>query len=88
MALQFSSDVGAVGSFRPEQKPGDAVLGAALNTAWGVLRTSCAWPDLLQAVAIAVLALSQGISVIRQALSEARQRRVDMPLVQYSPNHF
>ncbi len=45
-----------------------AVMGAAL----GVLGTGTRWPDLAVAAAMAVLALSGGVSVARQALRELR----------------
>jgi Co/Zn/Cd efflux system component len=44
------------------------VLAAAL----GVFGTGAAWPDLAVAAIMASLAISGGISVIRQALGELR----------------
>jgi len=51
-----------------------AVMAAAL----GVLGTGAAWPDLAVAAVMAVLALTAGVSVMRQARAE---------LAQVPPNH-
>lgn len=45
---------------------------AVMLAALGVLGTSSAWPDLLVAGGMAVLALSGGVSVVKQALSELK----------------
>ena len=45
---------------------------AVMLAALGVLGTSSAWPDLLVAGGMAVLALSVGVSVVKQALSELK----------------
>ena len=44
----------------------------AVLAAVGVLGTGSAWPDLLVACGMALLALSGGISVIRQARNEIK----------------
>ena len=44
-----------------------------LLAALGVLGTASAWPDLLVASGMAVLALSGGWSVVRQAVGEIKQ---------------
>ena len=49
---------------------------AVMLAAFGVLATSSAWPDLLVAVGMAVLALSGGWSVVRQALTEIKTARL------------
>lgn len=49
---------------------------AVMLAALGVLSTGNAWPDLLVACGMAVLALTGGWSVIRQALGEIRHGRV------------
>jgi Co/Zn/Cd efflux system component len=46
---------------------------AVMLAALGVLGTGSAWPDLLVACGMAVLALAGGWSVIRQALNELRR---------------
>jgi len=46
---------------------------AVMLAALGVLGTGSAWPDLLVACGMAVLALAGGWSVIRQALDELRR---------------
>ena len=45
---------------------------AVMLAALGVLGSSSAWPDLLVAVGMAVLALSGGVSVVKQAVSELK----------------
>ena len=45
---------------------------AVMLAALGVLGTSSAWPDLLVAGGMAVLALSGGVLVVKQALSELK----------------
>ncbi len=45
---------------------------AVMLAALGVLGTASAWPDLLVAAGMAVLALSGGVSVVKQALSELK----------------
>lgn len=49
---------------------------AVMLAALGVLSTGSAWPDLLVACGMAVLALSGGWSIIQQARSEIRQGKV------------
>ena len=49
---------------------------AVMLAALGVLSTGSAWPDLLVACGMAVLALSGGWSIIQQAHSEIRQGKV------------
>ena len=49
---------------------------AVMLAALGVLSTGNAWPDLLVACGMAVLALTGGWSVIRQARGEIRHGRV------------
>ena len=49
---------------------------AVMLAALGVLGTGSAWPDLLVACGMAVLALAGGWSVIRQALDELRRGQV------------
>jgi len=49
---------------------------AVMLAALGVLSTGSAWPDLLVACGMAVLALTGGWSVIRQARGEIRHGRV------------
>ena len=46
---------------------------AVMLAALGVLGTASAWPDLLVASGMAVLALSGGWSVVRQAVGEIKQ---------------
>ena len=48
---------------------------AVMLAALGVLGTSSAWPDLLVACGMAVLALSGGWSVIRQATAEIKHAK-------------
>lgn len=48
--------------------------GAVMLAALGVLGTGSAWPDLLAALVMALLALSSGWSVMRQARSEQLAR--------------
>ncbi len=45
---------------------------AVMLAALAVLGTSSAWPDLLVAVGMAVLAVSGGVSVVKQAVSELK----------------
>jgi Co/Zn/Cd efflux system component len=45
---------------------------AVMLAALGVLGTSSAWPDLLVAGGMAALALSGGVSVVKQAMSELK----------------
>ena len=47
---------------------------AVLLAAVGVLGTGTAWPDLLVAVGMAVLALTAGLSVLRQARRELQAK--------------
>lgn len=49
---------------------------AVMLAALGVLSSGSAWPDLLVACGMAVLALSGGWSIIQQARSEIRQGKV------------
>jgi Co/Zn/Cd efflux system component len=49
---------------------------AVMLAALGVLGTSSAWPDLAVASGMALLALSGGVSVIKQALGEIKHARV------------
>jgi Co/Zn/Cd efflux system component len=46
-----------------------AVMAAAL----GVFGTDTIWPDIAVAVVMALLGLSGGLTIVRQALSELRQ---------------
>ena len=49
---------------------------AVMLAALGVLGTSSAWPDLAVASGMALLALSGGVSVVKQALGEIKHARV------------
>lgn len=56
---------------------------AVMLAAGGVLGTASAWPDLLVAVTMATLALSAGLSVVRQARAELQPPRSGHPATQH-----
>jgi len=52
-----------------------------MAAALGVFGTGSAWPDLVVAAVMAVLALTAGLSVMRQARTELAQSREHNPAV-------
>lgn len=56
---------------------------AVMLAAGGVLGTTSAWPDLLVAVTMAALALSAGLSVVRQARAELQPPPSGQPATQH-----